>query len=521
LPRRRLITHRRAHGIIVAFGFLVAALLLAIDALSPADRPVFKVSGTDAVGYFATAHSLLFDFDFDLTNEYAFLRPRESSYAAIRAETGRPGSPWPIGYSLLQVPFLALGTFVDYLGQNPADGYSRYALTFYYLGNVAFMTIGLVCLFQFLYAFTGRELPTVSETRRLWSSLVVTLLLWPSTTLGYYTFSSMSHVAGFMTVTLMVLVWWHVKDRDRPWEWVLLGVAGGLTILCRWQNALLLLWPLLYDLWEWRASASPRRSLNWPWLRARLLFASAAAACLIPQFIQWKVIYGSYVTNPHGADFVQFPPWFVPNVLLSTRHGWFTWTPVVAVCVLGLLYGCYRAPRVFIPLTTVLFLEVAVMGSLPTVWHVGEAFGMRTLTCTLGIAALGLAWLALHASPRKLVSLGVVVAACTLYTVVFAVQYRMDLLPKQDWLTSEELVRDKIFLRQAYERQKQVRLANALLREGRSAPAIAVLETAERRYGDSRFLLEILTEAYAATGRTEEAGRVQQRLQALLDRRLY
>ena len=364
-----MITYRRCHGVIIGFAALVAAFLFVLDTLSPADRPVIRMSGVDSVAYFGTAHSLLFDFDFDLTNEYAVLKPEKDYHTTIQPETGLPGSPWAIGYSLLQVPFLALGTVIDYLVHNSADGYSRYAVMFYYLGNVVFLAVGLVCLFQFLYAFASSELPSLSESRKLQVSLVVPLIFWPSTTLGYYTFSPMSHVAGFMAVSLMVLVWWHVKDSYRPWHWVALGLCGGLTILCRWQNALLLLWPLLYDTLLWRSLASPRSHFNWPWLRARLLFGSVAIACLLPQFIQWKVIYGRYMTIPQGSGFLEFPPWFIPNVLLSTRHGWFTWTPIAVVCVIGLLYGCYRVRTIFIPLITVLFLEVAVIGSLPAHWH--------------------------------------------------------------------------------------------------------------------------------------------------------
>jgi len=513
------VTYYRCHAIIAGFAVLIAALLLVIDALSPADRSVLKVSGTDSVGYFGTAHSLLFDFDFDLTNEYATLHP--TAPVGIRPKTGLPGSPWPIGYSLLQIPFLALGTFVDYLAHNPPNGYSRYALTFYYLGNVVFMAVGLVCLFQFLYLLTRSELPFVPELRRQWTCLGITLLLWPSTTLGYYTFSPMSHVAGFMAVTLMIRVWWHVKDSYRPAHWGLLGLTSSLMIMCRWQNALLLLWPFLYDSLEWIFSGPPHSLLKWPWLKTRSLFVVVAVTCLFPQFIQWKMIYGSYLINPQGSDFLQFPPRFFANVLLSTRHGWFTWTPLVLVCVIGLFYGCYKAGRVFIPLTTVLFLEVAVIGSIPTNWHLAESFGMRGLTCTLAIPGLGLAWLLFYASPRNQVSLWVVVASCTIYGLIFAVQYRMDLLPKQDWLTSDELVNDKIFLKQAYERQRQVQLATTLLHEGRLASSVSVLQNAERQYGDSRFLLEILTKAYKAMGREEEAERTRLRLQALLDRRLY
>jgi hypothetical protein len=517
-----VITYRRCHGVLVAFGVFIAALLLTLNAMSPAGRRILKVQGVDSVGYFATAHSLLFDLDFDLTNEYGILRPEESKYNAIRPETGRPGSPWPIGYSLLQIPALSLGTLVDYLARNPADGYSQYAISFYYLGNIVLVTIGLICLFQFLYAFTSSQLPSVSEARRLWTCLGVTVLLWSSTTLGYATFASTSHVGGFMAVAVLVRVWWHVRDSERLWHWFLLGLCGGLAVLSRWQNALLLALPVLYDILGWRPSTALRSALDWRWLRTRLLFAGVAIACLIPQFIQWKAIYGRYVTNPHGDSFIQLPPSFIPNVLFSARHGWFIWTPITILCVIGLLYGCYRAHRAFVPLTTVLFLEIALLGSLPKMWHASEAFGMRTLTCSLSIAALGLAWLVVNVARRRAaLALGVVLVACVLYTFLFAVQYRLDLLPRRDWLTSDELVRDKIFLRQAYERQKHVRLAKALLGEGRPDRAIEVLESAQRRHGDSRFLLQSLTDAYRATGRQHEAEQARQRLQALLDRRLY
>jgi hypothetical protein len=387
---------------------------------------------------------------------------------------------------------------------------------------VVLVTIGLVCVFQFLYGIARTLLPAQSETRRLVACLTATLVLWSSTTVGYNTFASTSHVAGFMAVALLIRMWWHVRDSDRPRDWALLGLCGGLAMLSRWQNALMLALPFLYDVLRWRSWASVKAIFEFGWLRNRLLFAGIAIACLVPQFLQWHAIYGRYVTNPHGEDAIDLPPRFFLNVLFSSRHGWFTWTPITVLCVIGLLYGCLRAYRVFVPVMIVLILEVALLGSMPRMWHASEAFGMRTLTCSLSIAAMGLGWLALHVSRRRTaVSLGIVAASCILYTLLFAAQYRLDLLPRQDWLTSEELVADKIFLKRAHERQQQVRLASNLLRKGRSDRAVEVLEGAERRYGDSRFLLQALSEAYAAMGERQKADQARQRLQALLDRRLY
>jgi hypothetical protein len=42
------------------------------------------------------------------------------------------------------------------------------------------------------------------------------------------------------------------------------------------------------------------------------------------------------------------------------------------------------------------------------------------------------------------------VAVCAIYTTVFAVQYRLDLVPKVGTLTVSELLWDKLSLKQAY-----------------------------------------------------------------------
>jgi hypothetical protein len=44
------------------------------------------------------------------------------------------------------------------------------------------------------------------------------------------------------------------------------------------------------------------------------------------------------------------------------------------------------------------------------------------------------------------------IALCAIYTTLFAVQYRLDLVPKIGTLTTSELLWDKLSLRQAYRR---------------------------------------------------------------------
>jgi hypothetical protein len=512
---------------ILTVGLALALFLIVANKFEPGGRRIIKIGGIDAVAYYGTAHSLLFDRDFDLTNQYAVLKPSSSHFMMVRPETGLPGSAWAIGYSLLEIPFLAVGTAIDALSGRPADGYASGAMIAYYLGHIVFVTIGLLCVFDFLGQVAAHALPTLSEGRRNATNLIVTLALLPATSLGYYAFSPMAHAAGFMSVALFARAWMWARDTEKLGRWAAAGLFGGLVTLCRWQNLLLLLAPLIADALAWRPENWRRPAIR-SWLKMRFLFIAVAMVCLVPQFIQWKVIYGRYLLNPQGDHIFQFPPRSIALVLLSTWHGWLIWTPAIALCLAGLLWGCFEKRHLFLPWTIVLGLEIAVIGSLPTrqpgggpYWSLGISFGIRTLTCMLPIAAMGLSYLLLRTAPAWRGVLWGALAVATAYTVVFAVQYRLDLVPDDDYLTFSELITDKIALRRAYQRRRLVNRCQEVIAENHPQDCIQILEEGSRRFGEDRFLLTTLAAAHHATGdeRAEAAARL--RLQAFLDKRLW
>jgi len=85
---------------------------------------------------------------------------------------------------------------------------------------------------------------------------------------------------------------------------------------------------------------------------------------------------------------LHFLPYYMHLVLFSTNHGWFVWTPITALGVLGLFYGARKATAFYRPCILVIFLEVAVMGSMPTNWHNSESFGIRSLTSCVPLIGL-------------------------------------------------------------------------------------------------------------------------------------
>jgi hypothetical protein len=126
------------------------------------------------------------------------------------------------------------------------------------------------------------------------------------------------------------------------------------------------------------------------------------------------------------------------------------------------------------------------------------------------------------ATPRKWKPvLWCAIAFCSIYSTVFAAQYRLDLLPKNDRLVAGELVGDKIHFGQAVARARVARQAGALLKENNPSSAIQVADAAIQRHGEDRTLLKILRDAYVAEGDARQSAEADIRLQQFLDKRLY
>jgi hypothetical protein len=498
--------------ILISFAVLMLAGFALLDAAAPAGRRAAKVGGLDPVNYFGIAHSLLFDHDFNLNNEFTRIKPDGDLWSKTQPVTGLPSSPWGIGYSVLAIPFLAAGVAVDAAAGNPADGYSHFAIYFYCLTNVVMTGLGLLFLFTFL-----RDVGTewgIPERRASFTALLLAFATFFGTNTGYYAFSQLSHAAVFLFVSIFLSLWWRIRDFDSPARWFTLGLVGGFLSIIRWQDLLFLGGPVLYDLLE--GAPLQRRGA---WLRSRALFAAAVVVCWIPQIFEWKVIYGKYLTVPQGPAFLSFPPAYMAEVLFSSRNGFFLWTPLTLIGVAGLVYGLFRRGNVLAPWLVVMALELAAAGSMKT-WHGFDSFSSRYMNSTCPLIALGL--LAFAAAPGLLPRriLAVTTAACCLFTVLFALEFGLHLTPVSDRLTFRELVTDRFEFPRLRRQKQAAAQARTLLASGNASAAVDLLRGAARE-GDAREVLGVLTQALRASGNGAEAEKSARQLQELLDSRLW
>lgn len=499
---------KAGYRILIAFAIVLAGAFVVVDQIEPGGRRLAKIQGEDPVNYFGIAHSLLFDHDVNLNNELEKLPPSGRRWTMRREETGLPGSPWGLGYSFLEIPLLALGTGIDALAGNPADGYSSWAVVIYCLGPVLMVGGGLLAVYNLLCRVG--EYWNIPEGRQPLYALFTTFVIFFGTNVGYYAFSQMAHASTFLLASLFLATWWRVRFSPAWRDWLLLGLIGGFFSICRWQDLFYTGGPILFDLFSGNILKKGRE-----WWRSRLVYVLGVGAWWVPQVIQWKIIYGKYLTIPQGSDIFSFPPAHILQVLFSTQSGWFTWTPVAILGIGGMLLGVAKSPRTYLPWIIIFCLQVALVGSI-SFWDGVESFGARYLLSNNILVALGVMTLLVLLGTMARRVLVAACAVCCIFTVLFAIQFRLDLIPKGTQLTFSELITDKIHLLRARERKAAVAQARSLMANGDVALAVQLLEETEN-LGEDRDVYQVLGQAYQAMGNPDLAESVRVKRKAYLE----
>jgi len=394
----------------------------------------------DAVHYFVYVRSIVFDGDLRFQNDYMRLYGLTGPVPGVEwiftpLPTGYVRNIMPIGSAIVWAPLYlltALGAWLGFLaGLWPApDGFSRAFQASAGFSGIAAATAGAWLSFS-----TARA---VVEQR---SALFATLAVWFGSSAVYYSLVSpnYSHANSMFATALVVHAWWRTNGRQDAARYALLGAYVGFAALVRWQDAVFLLAPLADLAWDLRGG--PGRFLDRAARASRNAAACMAAALVVfsPQILAWWVIFGRPLLVPQGADFMR---WHEPHgidVLFSTFRGLFTWTPVVAAAVAGLLLLGSDRLRMAATLGLILLASWYANAAVAD-WWAGEAFGARRFVSCFPIFVLGLS--ALLARAPAAPAFRAAIAALVGANLLLLLQYQLflkgwrDLAPYPDDLWS-------------------------------------------------------------------------------------
>ena len=412
----------------------------------------------DGVGYYAYArailiqHNLRFEEDWRHAN-ILFSAARIQTDEQLRPEqytsTGHLDNHFTVGPAILWAPFLILAHLVVLLfnavgGHISADGFSQPYLVAMALGTAFYGFLGL--LLSFLLA--------KKYVRDRWAFLA-TMGIWLATSLPVYMYfnPAWSHAHSAFSVALFLWYWERTRGTRTISQWVALGLISGLMIDVYFPNGVFLLLPLIEALlahWaSWRVEGwNSQRKL----LFADTLFAVSLMFAVLPTFITRWIIFGGLIK--FGAYTAMDWTWSAPHwrqVLFSSDHGALTWTPILALALIGLFTAPRNARIIALYLAVGAAAFYYVIACYPY-WDGMASFGNRFLISLTAVFVFGLALLFdrvghyFRDGARAFVAVAGLVILLSVWNAGFIFQWGEHLVPVRGEISFREMIHNQLFV---------------------------------------------------------------------------
>jgi hypothetical protein len=383
----------------------------------------YVLYGWDAQYYYAQARSLLFEGRLDITDSLQltpqkdpFDRDGDGYLEQPPRQGGRILNKYPIGLSLLEIPWLTLGHAVRTTGRcgslagtsETPLGYSKVEMATVAVGLAAYTLFGLLLLCRSVQ----------QQYQSGWSEFAVATTLMGTSLFYYYAvFPFMSHGVAFALVVL--ILWQALRLRQMPdpglFPFLALAAAAGLLFLVRPQQILLL--PLLVP-YLWPAIARFRHAPVLLCIPGGLFLALCGLQVVCNYFNFGTYSLSGYAGTNEGFDWWH-PNWYI--VLFSPHRGLFWMNPIVLIAI----YGFVRY-RVLSWFEGAVLLHGITQLYLIATWSSpgqGDAFGPRMWCECTPLVALGIAKLMSHAAPRRRWMWATICLGAVLWTNTLLVLY--------------------------------------------------------------------------------------------------
>lgn len=375
----RILNKQKSH-LIIFFVVFLGSIFLLLGRLQMSGSAI----GGDAVYYYATLRSIVIDHDLNFANEYEYFHNQRSGFTENRKIPIIPDKnpvtkKFPAKYPIGSAIFLAPPYFLTHIsliflqklriGILP-DGYNLIYQAFAALTSLTYAFVGLLLIYEL-----GKKIfePKVA--------FLGTLSIWLTTPLIYYATMEplTSQPLSFFNITLFIYFWYTTRQNRKFYQWIILGLIGGLMSIVRYQDSLFLLIPIIDNF--------KRFYSNFLKILIFLLFAGFAITI---QLAVNLYLYGSPILTGYGD--AGFPYLLSPKIfysLLSFRRGLLVWSPILVFALTGLYWFIRKARIVGFLLVLSFLLQLYAVSSWADPSQ-GDSFGNRILLNSNIIFALGL-----------------------------------------------------------------------------------------------------------------------------------
>jgi len=409
----------------------------------------------DGVGYYAYAraplvqHDLKFEADWRHGNEVFAENHLQSNGQLLPnqyTETGHVGNIFTVGPAILWGPFLAFAhaavlTIDHFGGAIAADGFSlpyRLAMA---LGTAFYGFLSLFLSFLVARKYTDEH----------WAFLA-TLGIWTASSLPVYMYfnPSWSHAHSAFVVALFFWYWDRTRPERTTQQWIIMGLIAGLMLDTYFPNGIFLLIPLIETIRRYfRLLGHGAGVTAFGEFGKNALFIFAIIIAVIPTLLTRLIVFGGLFR--FGVYGVLPWNWSAPNwksVLVSSDHGLLTWTPILALAILGLALAERRAREIAAYAGVAVLSFYYLIASYPY-WDGMSSFGNRFFVSLTPMFVLGLALflqrlgrLPFLARRRDVLAL-CLIAGFAVWNAGFVIQWGTQMIPARGPISWGEMIHNQ------------------------------------------------------------------------------
>ncbi|MEL6591139.1 MAG: hypothetical protein AAFQ68_13705, partial [Bacteroidota bacterium] len=322
---------------------------------------------------------------------------------------------YPIGMSVLYLPFFLIAHLLALIGGYPADGFSGPYQFMMSMGGLTYAVLGLAMIRRFLLRYF----------KDLIVAVVLVVLAMGTNYLNYTAFDGMMpHNALFMLYALLLLLTERYHEQQTPWLALLIGLVIGLMTIVRPIELISVGVPLLWGVYNKETFLLKWKLIRENWQHIGLLILGMFVMGMI-QMTYWKLYSGSWLYYSYG-DFGF--DWRSPHLwegLASYRKGWLVYTPVMILALIGFVPLYRRFAERFYMVLGIFLLTFYIVFAWE-VWWYGGSFGARPLIQSYALLSLPLASLLSAAWERRskvwAIVLGIFIFLCVDYNLMLTWQ---------------------------------------------------------------------------------------------------
>lgn len=343
----------------------------------------------DVLGYYTYLPATIIHDDFFL-KDISWLKKEVTErdltgtlYFISKNEEGKPMYFFMMGMALFFLPWFLIGHAIAFGFDFPTTGFSPpyvYALV---TGALVYTLIGALVLRKILKKFFNDQLVAL-----------ILVIIYLGTNTVHHLIAKDLETVNVLFLLAAIVVWntlkWHETFKRK--NLIVIGITIGFMILVKPSEILIGLFPLIYGVTS-ISSLKNKASLIITHRNSFLITIGIGVLILLPQMIYWheltgKFIYDSYNNPGVGLDW-STP--YIKEVLFSFKKGWFIYTPVMILSIIGFAWMYRENRKLFWP-SVIYFLFSFYLMSSWTEWWYGSGYSCRPIITLYPLLAISLGY---------------------------------------------------------------------------------------------------------------------------------